>query len=368
MATEAVNEAKVNYEKSGGSVTDAKVVIVMENVGDTSNILQTKIRSIFGATIPIVGVQNAWADYTPYTLKSIPPESSTKSLALMVLGGSAISVSYATGIADFASNSTSEAVKGGINLAEKLKPQNNMNNLILLMGQMHTPLNEYVISGIKQKYGNPLPNNVKIIGWSGAYWGGSIYDNGTLKTNQIIGIMVSGDYTWAFRGIDHGRTGWDSVSGPDEGNPVSGIVKAYTDITTELHQKPSASFMVIAHPDRTLFTSIRNNIETTMGQIAMIGQHGGSETGHDSTSGDVIADVSHFFLAGIALSTTTVMPTSSMKPGDANNDNRVNGADYIIWLSHYSTTAVNGNSTGDFNADGKVNGLDYIVWLNHYGL
>lgn len=53
--------------------------------------------------------------------------------------------------------------------------------------------------------------------------------------------------------------------------------------------------------------------------------------------------------------------------GDANGDRKVDGIDYIIWLTNYNTN-VSGASNGDFNNDGKADGIDYISWLTNYGL
>jgi hypothetical protein len=55
--------------------------------------------------------------------------------------------------------------------------------------------------------------------------------------------------------------------------------------------------------------------------------------------------------------------------GDANNDRKVDGIDYIVWLQNYNPTATisGGASKGDFNSDSKVDGVDYITWLNNYG-
>ncbi len=54
--------------------------------------------------------------------------------------------------------------------------------------------------------------------------------------------------------------------------------------------------------------------------------------------------------------------------GDGNNDNKVDGLDYVIWLSHFNQTTSNASRDGDFNSDGKVDGLDYVTWLNHFGV
>ena len=64
---------------------------------------------------------------------------------------------------------------------------------------------------------------------------------------------------------------------------------------------------------------------------------------------------------------TTLTPTPTVIPGDANSDGKVDGADYVIWLNHYDQNA-SGYSNGDFNNSGKVDGADYIIWLNNYGI
>lgn len=61
-------------------------------------------------------------------------------------------------------------------------------------------------------------------------------------------------------------------------------------------------------------------------------------------------------------------PTATAgKAGDANGDTRVDGQDYVIWLSHYGSTTSRGAADGDYNGDGTVGGQDYVVWLNNYG-
>lgn len=66
--------------------------------------------------------------------------------------------------------------------------------------------------------------------------------------------------------------------------------------------------------------------------------------------------------------TTPISPTSiSQRPGDANNDNVVDGRDYIVWLNNYGLSTNQGFANADFNVDTRVNGSDYIIWLVHYG-
>jgi len=64
----------------------------------------------------------------------------------------------------------------------------------------------------------------------------------------------------------------------------------------------------------------------------------------------------------------TVRPTATSNPtqkiGDANGDNRVDQADYTIWLSEYKSKVGN---RSDFNKDGKIDGVDMTLWLLNYG-
>jgi len=53
--------------------------------------------------------------------------------------------------------------------------------------------------------------------------------------------------------------------------------------------------------------------------------------------------------------------------GDADGDGKVDGKDYLIWLSHYNQPTTNGVKDGDFDINGNVNGLDYLIWLSNYG-
>lgn len=64
--------------------------------------------------------------------------------------------------------------------------------------------------------------------------------------------------------------------------------------------------------------------------------------------------------------TPTTSPVIST-PGDANDDRKVDGIDFTIWLSHYGSTSVNGAQDGDFNKNGTVDGVDFVLWLSNYG-
>lgn len=52
------------------------------------------------------------------------------------------------------------------------------------------------------------------------------------------------------------------------------------------------------------------------------------------------------------------------KPGDANGDGYVDGADYTQWANHFLQAATWRN--GNYNFDGIVDAADYTIWANHF--
>jgi len=64
--------------------------------------------------------------------------------------------------------------------------------------------------------------------------------------------------------------------------------------------------------------------------------------------------------------TSTQTPTPHPNvPGDGNNDGKVDGQDFIIWLTHYGQN-VSGANNGDYNGDNQITISDYLVWVNNY--
>ncbi|MBI3980841.1 hypothetical protein HY345_02485 [Candidatus Microgenomates bacterium] len=77
-------------------------------------------------------------------------------------------------------------------------------------------------------------------------------------------------------------------------------------------------------------------------------------------------DISAIYQSAEPTTTVTASPTNAeTKPGDANDDNEVDGVDYVVWLNHYNQNTNNGYRDADFNTDGKVDGLDYVIWVNN---
>jgi len=59
--------------------------------------------------------------------------------------------------------------------------------------------------------------------------------------------------------------------------------------------------------------------------------------------------------------------TLAFLPGDANCDGRVDGSDYVKWLTIYGSSPQSCPNDPDFNNDNKVDGIDYVMWLQNFG-
>jgi hypothetical protein len=61
----------------------------------------------------------------------------------------------------------------------------------------------------------------------------------------------------------------------------------------------------------------------------------------------------------------------ALTPGDANDDGKVDGLDYLNWADHFGDNPAEDPpgppANGDLNHDDVVDGLDYIHWATHYG-
>jgi hypothetical protein len=61
---------------------------------------------------------------------------------------------------------------------------------------------------------------------------------------------------------------------------------------------------------------------------------------------------------------TFVAPTGN---SDFNNDNIVDGADFLIWQRGLGLTGQTGKTNGDANGDGNVDAADLVIWQSKYG-
>lgn len=73
---------------------------------------------------------------------------------------------------------------------------------------------------------------------------------------------------------------------------------------------------------------------------------------------------------GLAIDNLTVSTGDVPPPtnnADFNNDNVVDGADFLIWQRGFGATGQPNKSTGDATGDGNVNGLDLDQWKAKFG-
>lgn len=73
-----------------------------------------------------------------------------------------------------------------------------------------------------------------------------------------------------------------------------------------------------------------------------------------------------FGFSGTLKATATV---NLPKPGDTNDDGKVNGVDYIAWANGFNKFNSSANALytqGEFTGDGKVDGTDYITWATNF--
>jgi len=63
----------------------------------------------------------------------------------------------------------------------------------------------------------------------------------------------------------------------------------------------------------------------------------------------------------------TVSTGSTPKLGDLNNDAKVDGTDYTIFVNDFGKTGSPGFIHADLNNDGKVDIFDYAILVENYG-
>ncbi len=89
----------------------------------------------------------------------------------------------------------------------------------------------------------------------------------------------------------------------------------------------------------------------------------------DHTHHGILKLTQSIFVMVFFLSHFLIVPrfTYALLPGDANCDGRVDGIDYVKWLTNYGGLAKVCPDDADFNNDNKVDGIDYVMWLTNYG-
>lgn len=179
-----------------------------------------------------------------------------------------------------------------------------------------------------------------------------------------------------------------SYSGVNSNNPIGNVVALNTEGTNgscsggvdndSYTTSISADANTVVYSAASIRLRDHTNGDGFVERIEVHTGSGGETTGlavqdQTITSADSGVDVSGSLSSDInwAVGVLEIKAGSGSGGGgsspDANGDGKVDGLDYVIWLSNYNRSTTEGPRRGDFNVDGTVNGLDYVVWVNFYG-
>lgn len=350
----------------------AKVVLVLNNTGFIGEMAQ-QVKTVFGDTALITGIytgtvgQNpAQPNYPPFSISAFP-EPGKLSLTITAIGGPAITrVQAANDDGKYGWGGDEAAItEGGKIIASKLTLDQNKKNLLIILGPGHTPNNEYLLNGMKQVWGDPLPANLKVVGLGSADGKAISVIDTVGKWGSAIGVLISGDFQMSLRGVGEGFGGDPRVVSKDLLSQVKTELGGRTpDILFYVPGHPQTEQGYTSIPAQEMFDGMRQAVIDVFGSdIALFGHHATSETGHKTTDGSTIASRQHFFIAGVAgknaAPTSTPQPTPP--PGDVDGNGTVNIADFKIIVTNYGKmTSV--KTDGDLTQDGKVNLSDFGVW------
>jgi hypothetical protein len=53
-------------------------------------------------------------------------------------------------------------------------------------------------------------------------------------------------------------------------------------------------------------------------------------------------------------------------PGDSNNDNYIDGEDFIVWFNNFGKSTTEGVSKGDYYTEGVIDIKDYLIWISSF--
>jgi hypothetical protein len=87
--------------------------------------------------------------------------------------------------------------------------------------------------------------------------------------------------------------------------------------------------------------------------------------GHSDINAGTSIDVNFPALQFTLIDDVKVTAVTAANDADFNNDNKVDGADFLIWQRNFGGAGNNG--AGDANGDGQVNAADLALWQGHFG-
>lgn len=177
----------------------------------------------------------------------------------------------------------------------------------------------------------------------------------SVLNNTFYNTTLQGEEAIKFSGVTGGRI-------------TNNVSIGFSDIAKLTNgSAPTISNNVTSDPYGMVdFTNLNFHL-TTGSPLIDTGVTVGVTTDYDGKTRNSTPDIGAFEYSGESGTiSTNPSPSPSQKLGDANNDNKVDGIDYVVWINHYNQN-ISGTTNGDFNNSGKVDGVDYVVWLNNYG-
>jgi hypothetical protein len=287
MAAEVVAEVRAAYGPG-----QPKVVLLINNAGAIPTVIAA-IRDEFGDTVPIGGAGTASDHYNSFTAEEFV-DHQQRSLAILALGGDGLDAVFMAQDDSIGYGADKELVqqcgrKVGLQLMPHVDPAKE--NVLLLFGPGHVPNISYVLDGVKEAVGNPVPSHLKILGWASANNGGSVA-NGVYTIRSVTGVLLQGDFALSLRGVGEHFGG----------DPVAVSTDLLSEVTNELGGLPQVLFYVPGHPDVDGATFEDMRVATVPFLApggALFGHVAGGEAGHLTTAAQPLAGSYHWFVAGL---------------------------------------------------------------------
>jgi hypothetical protein len=164
-------------------------------------------------------------------------------------------------------------------------------------------------------------------------------DNGTDRSLQVANVLPLNTWT-------HVAFAFDGVAGT-EAIYINGVLQSPVSSLSSLDTVPGT---LTGANTSALKVGHRGNTRASVG-----GWIGG------------IDDVRIYDQTLTAAEVQALMaPPTQAVTGDFDGDGDVDGADFIVWQTHYPSGSGGTTATGDANGDGAIDGADFALWQNAF--
>lgn len=203
-ALAATHEAFATLQKQLGD-RKPKCYIISDNLA-AAGAINDEFKKLF-AGVPFAGIGTNWNEYLPIDRDTLgqAPEKERGIVITAILGDVDVQIQTVEGLTmKEVSYQQPEAEQRkqwdaqgplhegkGTELVKKMTfpTGEGITNVLIVVGTMHTPRQEYVFKGIK----DALPAGVKLVGGAGSNFS-TLYDNGRTFPSGLVGIRLSGKF------------------------------------------------------------------------------------------------------------------------------------------------------------------------------